>query len=44
MPGQVGRVMNCVGAQLSSAAKDDGFSPEAEEGRCSELMCKMAPY
>ena len=43
MPRQVGKVMNCVGAQSSSTAKDDEFIPEAEEGRSLELMCNNSP-
>ena len=29
MPWQVGRVMNCVGTQPSSAAREDKFPPES---------------
>lgn len=43
MPRQVGKVMNCVGAQPSSTAKDDEFVPKAEEGRRLELMCNNSP-
>lgn len=37
------RVMNCVGAQPSSVARDDGFPPEAESGRHLELTCSNGP-
>ena len=43
MPWQVGRVMNCVGTQPSSAAREDKFPPESEEGRRLELMCDNGP-
>ena len=43
MPCQVGRVMNCVGTQPSSTAREDKFPPESEEGRRSELMCDNGP-
>ena len=43
MPWQVGRMMNCVGTQPSSAAREDKFPPESEEGRRSELMCDNGP-